>query len=199
MKRLDDDALDQIFRKARTHNKFRPDPIPPSVLRDAWDLARWGPTSSNSNPARVLFVVSPEAKARLEPALSRGNRAKTMAAPATAIFAFDMEFYEKLPKLFLQDDARSWFAGKPDVISFEALRSGTLQAAYFMLAARAIGLDCGPMGGFNRTMTDRIFFEGTSWGSTWRSNFLCNLGIGDPEGLRPRNPRLDFDEACRIL
>lgn len=191
---LSDDALDLIFRSARTHDAFAPEPIDPALLRRVWDLARMGPTSANSQPCRVVFVVSPEAKAKLEPALSRGNRAKTMAAPATAIFAYDLEFYENLHRTFPQSDARGWFAGNEKVIRETAFRNGTLQAAYFIVAARALGLDCGPMSGFDNAKVDQAFFDGTPW----RSNFLCNLGHGTGEKLRPRNPRFAFDEACRI-
>jgi len=192
---IDEAALAQIFRAARTYNHFRDEPVPDALLRAAWDLARMGPTSANCSPARIVFIRSPEAKKRLEPALDEGNRAKTMKAPATAIIAYDMEFYEKLPKLFPHTDARSWFAGKPKAIEVTAFRNGTLQGAYFIIAARAVGLDCGPMSGFSNRKVDEEFFAGTSW----RSNFLCNLGFGDASRLHPRHPRLDFDEACRIL
>ena len=143
---------------------------------------------------RVVFVRSKEAKAKLEPTLSSGNRAKTMAAPATAIFAMDMEFYERLPKMFHDPEARSWFAGKPKTIATTAMRNATLQAAYFIIAARAVGLDCGPMSGFDTTRSMRRFFAGTNY----KSNFICNIGHGDPARLHPRNPRLAFDEACVI-
>lgn len=191
---LSDDSLDLIFRNARTHNAFAPDPIDPVLLRRVWDLARMGPTSANAQPGRIVFVVSPEAKQKLEPALSSGNRAKTMAAPATAIFAYDLEFYEHLGRVYPQTDARSWFVGNDEVIHETAFRNASLQAAYFIVAARALGLDCGPMSGFDKAKVDAAFFTGTSW----RSNFLCNLGHGTGENLRPRNPRFDFDEACRI-
>ena len=188
-------ALDQLFHDARTFNRFRDEPVPDDLLRVAFALARLPPTSANSSPGRIAFVKSPEAKKRLEPALSDGNRAKTMKAPVTAIMAFDMEFYEHLPRLFPHDDARSWFAGKPKAIETTAFRNGTLFGAYFILAARSVGLDCGPMSGFDNEMVDREFFAGT----TWRSNFLINLGFGDASGLHPRNPRFEFDEACKIL
>lgn len=193
--RIADPALRQLFHDARTFNRFRHEPVPDALLHAAWDLARLAPTSANSSPARILFVKSPEAKKRLEPALSDGNRAKTMRAPVTAIFAYDMEFYDHLPRLFPHEDARSWFAGKPDAIEVTAFRNGTLQAAYFILAARAVGLDCGPMSGFDNAKVDAEFFAGTSF----RSNFLCNLGFGDGSDLRPRHPRFAFDEACRIV
>jgi 3-hydroxypropanoate dehydrogenase len=187
-------ALDQIFRTARTHNAFA-GPVGDNDLKAIYDLAKWGPTSGNSCPARFVFVRSPEAKERLRPALSRGNLAKTMAAPVTAIVAYDMEFYEKLPALFPHTDARSWFAGKPEAqIERAAFQGGTLQGAYFIVAARALGFDCGPMGGFDNALVDAAFFPG----GKWKSNFLINLGHGDPARVYPRNPRLPFDEACRI-
>jgi 3-hydroxypropanoate dehydrogenase len=194
MQQLDDAALDLIFRNARTHSHWLDKPVSDDDLRRAYDLARMGPTSANCQPMRVVFVRSAAAKAKLEPALSAGNRAKTMAAPATAIFAMDMEFYEHLPRMFHDPEARSWFAGKPKTIATTAMRNATLQAAYFIIAARAVGLDCGPMSGFDNDKVDAAFFAGTSY----KSNFICNIGHGDPARLHPRNPRLDFDEACRI-
>ena len=193
--RLDDSALDRLFREARTHNGWRDLPVPDALLREAYELARMGPTSANCSPLRIAFVRSPAAKQRLSPFLSSGNRAKTMAAPATAILAYDMAFHERLPELYPFADARSWFAGDEALIATTALRNGSLQGAYFILAARALGLDCGPMSGFDNAGVDAEFFAGTSW----RSNFLCNLGYGDPAALRPRAPRLAFDEACVIL
>ena len=194
MQQLDDAALDLIFRNARTHSHWLDKPVSDDDLRRAYDLARMGPTSGNCQPMRVVFVRSKEAKAKLEPALSSGNRAKTMAAPATAIFAMDMEFYEHLPRMFHDPEARSWFAGKPKAIATNAMRNATLQAAYFIIAARAVGLDCGPMSGFSNDKVDAAFFAGT----TYKSNFLCNLAHGDPAALHPRNPRFAFDEACAI-
>jgi 3-hydroxypropanoate dehydrogenase len=193
--RIDEGALAQIFLEARTYDSFRDEPVPDELLREAWDLARLGPTSANGMPARILFVKSPAAKKRLEPALSEGNRAKTMKAPVTAIMAYDLEFYENLPKLFAHTDARSWFVGKQQAIEVTAFRNGTLLAAYFIVAARAVGLDCGPMSGFDNAEVDAAFFKG----SPWRSNFLCNLGFGDGSDLHPRHPRLEFDEACKIV
>jgi 3-hydroxypropanoate dehydrogenase len=193
--RIDEGALAQIFLEARTYDSFRDEPVPDELLREAWDLARLGPTSANGMPARILFVKSPAAKKRLEPTLSDGNRAKTMKAPVTAIMAYDLEFYEKLPKLFAHTDARSWFVGKKQAIEITAFRNGTLQGAYFIIAARAVGLDCGPMSGFDNAQVDAAFFKG----SPWRSNFLCNLGFGTGSDLRPRHPRLNFDEACKII
>jgi 3-hydroxypropanoate dehydrogenase len=197
---LDAAALDQLFLEARTFAR-NPDPwqareVPDELLRRAWDLARMGPTASNILPMRVAFVRTPEAKARLMPLLDEGNRPKTMAAPVTAIVAMDMKFFDQLPKLNANPDARSWFAHKSEAdLSIVALRNGSLQGAYLMLAARALGLDCGPMSGFDNAGVDAAFFAGTDW----RSNFLINLGYGKRETLPPRGPRLGFDEACRIL
>ena len=191
---LPDSALDQLFRTARTFNAFRDEPVTDVTLHALYDLLKWAPTTMNSNPARFVFLRSAEAKAKLGPALSPGNHDKTMKAPCTAIIAFDLEFYEKLPVLYPYVDSRAAFAGKPEVIKTAAMRNGSLQGAYFILAARALGLSCGPMSGFDNAKVDAAFFEGSSW----RSNFLCNIGIGDPTGLRPRGPRLAFDEACRI-
>ena len=192
---LSDAGLDQIFRQARTHSAWRDAEISDVLLEAVYDLAKMGPTSANCSPLRVLFLRSKEAKERLRPALDAGNVDKTMAAPATAILAYDMEFYEKLPSLFPHGDARSWFAGKAAKIEETAQRNGSLQGAYFIVAARALGIDCGPMSGFDPAKVDAEFLAGTSW----RSNFLCNLGHGDPAQLHPRSPRLDFDEACRLL
>ena len=192
---LSEDALDRLFRKARTFNAFVDQPVTDDVLRQVYDLARMGPTSANSNPARFVFVRSPEAKAMLAPALSPANHEKSMKAPVTAIVAYDLEFHERLPHLFSHVDARSWFTGKPDHIVTTAFRNSTLQGAYFMLAARALGLDCGGMSGFDNAKVDAAFFPD----GKWRSNFLINLGYGDPSKLLPRHPRLSFEEACRIV
>jgi 3-hydroxypropanoate dehydrogenase len=190
-------ALDVLFLQARTHNGWLDKPVDDALLKRAWDLARMGPTSANCSPMRIVFVKSREAKERLMPALMESNRKKTMAAPATAIIGHDSEFYELLPRLFPQTDARSWFAGpgKEEVSAITAFRNGSLQGAYFMLAARAVGLDCGPMSGFDNAAVDREFFPG----GRVKSNFICNLGYGDPARLFPRNPRLEFDEACSIV
>ena len=193
---LDDHALDVLFRTARTYNAFS-GPVTDEDLRRIYDLMKWGPTTANACPARFVFVRSPEAKMKLEPALSDGNRAKTMSAPVTAIIAYDTRFYDMLPTLFPHDQtARSWFAGEAKAKSTEivALRNGSLQGAYFILAARAAGFDCGPMSGFDNAKVDAAFFSD----GRWKSNFLCNIGRGDPASLFPRNPRLAFDEACRI-
>jgi len=192
--RLDAAALDQIFRTARTHRVWTDEPVADETLQALYDLMKWGPTSGNCCPARIVFVKSGDAKERLKPALDAGNVAQTMAAPVTAIVAYDLEFYEQLPKLVPHRDARTPFIGKPELIRTTALQSGTLQGAYLIVAARALGLDCGPMGGFDAARVDRAFFaEGKV-----KSNFLCNLGHGDPAKLHPRAPRLAFDEACRI-
>ncbi|HEY4134505.1 MAG TPA: malonic semialdehyde reductase [Alphaproteobacteria bacterium] len=192
---LDDAALDLLFRDARTHNVWTDRPVSDAELRAAFDLARMGPTSANTSPARYVFVRSAEAKQRLAPALSAGNLEKTMAAPVTVIFGHDLRFYDHLPKLFPHVDARPWFAGAPELIEKTAFRNGTLQGAYFMLAARALGLDCGPMSGFDNAMVDAAFFAGTEV----KSNFICSLGHGDADKLFPRSPRFAFDEVCRIL
>jgi 3-hydroxypropanoate dehydrogenase len=191
---LDASMQDLLFREARTHFKFRDVPVPDALLRQAWDLARMGPTSANCLPARIVFVRSAEAKQRLKPALAPGNVDKTMAAPVTAIVAHDLEFYEKLPVLFPHTDARSWFVGNEAMIQSTAFRNGTLQGAYLILALRGLGLDCGPMSGFDNAKVDEAFFAGTKV----RSNFLINIGHGDSTALFPRGPRLEFDEACRV-
>ncbi|MHB8568943.1 MAG: malonic semialdehyde reductase [Metallibacterium sp.] len=189
-------ALDQIFREARTYNAFLPREISDAQLRAMYDLAKMAPTSANASPARIVFVKSQEAKARLAPTLSEGNRAKTLAAPVTAIVATDHAFYEHLPKLFPHADARSWFAGNQALSEITAFRNGTLQGAYLIIAARALGLDCGPMSGFDNARIDEVFFANT----TFKSNFLINIGYGDASrDLFPRSPRFDFDEVCSIV
>ena len=194
---VNDEALDLIFRAARTTRKFKSDPVTPQMLMAVYDLMRLGPTSGNCCPARILFVVSSDAKERLKPHLEEGNVEKTMKAPATAIVGYDLQYYDKLPKLrptrpnARQDEAKK----SPEVLEEIAFRNGSLQGGYFILAARAIGLDCGPMGGFDNEGVDREFFAGTKV----KSNFLCNLGYGDEPDMRPRAPRLDFDETCKIL
>lgn len=194
MNTLDDKSLDILFRNGRTHSAWLSKPVPDELLKKIYDLAKMGATSANSSPMRVVFVKSKEAKEKLRTVLDAGNVEKTMAAPATAIIGQDMEFYEKLPFLFPHTDARSWFAGKKEKIEIAAFRNSTLQGAYLMLAARALSLDCGPMSGFDNEKMDAIFFAGTSF----RSNFICNLGYGDFSKLYPRSPRLSFDEACKI-
>lgn len=188
-------GLDIIFCLARTHRKWLDRPVEEHTLREAWELAKMGPTSSNCMPLRVIFVRTPEGKARLRPHLDEGNVVQTMAAPLTAIFGQDLEFYEQLPKLVLHVDARAWFVGNQPLVEVTAFRNGTLQAAYFMLAARAVGLDCGPMSGFDNAGVDREFFKGTAV----HSNFLCNLGYGDSSKLWPRAPRLGFDEVMQTV
>src|SRR5262249_32338520 len=195
MATLGDDGLDLLFFKARTHNAWLDKPVDDALLKRIYEIARMGPTSANMSPMRVVFVKSPEAKAKLKSALDAGNVDKTMKAPVTAIISMDVHFYEKLPKLFPHVDAKAWFKDLPDpVLEYIALRNSSLQGAYFMLAARALGLDCGPMSGFNNAMVDQAFFAGT----TIKSNFLCNLAHGDPSKLYPRSPRLSFTEACRV-
>jgi len=192
---LDDTALRQLFLDARTHFAWQDRPISDELLRRLYDLLKMGPTSANSCPARFLFLRTAEAKARLQPALIPGNLDKTMAAPVTVIVAEDLAFYERLPELFPHTDARSWFVGKQGLIEETAFRNSSLQGAYLILAARALGLDCGPMSGFDRAKVDEEFFAGT----TVRSNFLVNLGYGEPSKLFPRSPRLEFDQACQLL
>jgi len=191
---LAEPALRQLFLDARTHNGWTSRPVSDEDIRRLYDLVRFGPTSANSSPARFVFVKSPGAKERLKPFLSAGNRDKTMAAPVTAIIGYDLEFHEKLPKLFPHADARSWFTGNAAKIEETAFRNSSLQGGYLILAARALGLDAGPMSGFDKAGVEREFFPG----ETIRVNFLCNLGYGDPAKLFPRNPRLAFDEACSI-
>jgi 3-hydroxypropanoate dehydrogenase len=191
---LSPDALDQLFRHARTHNGFNGEPVPDETLNALYELMKWGPTGANSCPARIVFVRSAEAKARLRPALAPGNVDKTMAAPVTAIVAYDLEFYEQLPKLFPHADARSWFVGNDALIRQSAALNGALQGAYLIMAARSLGLDCGPMSGFDSAAADAAFFPD----GKIKSFMLVNLGVGDPAKLYPRGPRLAFEEACRI-
>lgn len=192
---LDDRSLDIIFREAHTHSAWLDKPVSDALLHQVYDLMKWAPTSANSSPARIVFVRSAEAKQRLLPAMAPGNADKTRSAPVTAIIAHDTEFYEKLPKLFPQADARSWFAGNQPLIDTTAFRNGTLQGAYLILAARALGLDAGPMSGFDNAKVDKEFFPG----GKIRSNFLVNIGYGDHAKLFPRNPRLPFADAAQIL
>jgi 3-hydroxypropanoate dehydrogenase len=192
---LDDRSLDIIFREAHTHNFWLDKPVSDALLRQIYDLMKWAPTSANCCPGRFVFVRSAEAKQRLLPLMAPGNVEKTRAAPVTVIVGYDLEFYEKLPKLFPQTDARSWFVGNQPLIDTSAFRNGTLQGAYLLIAARALGLDAGPMSGFDNEKVDREFFAGTKV----KSNFVINLGYGDSSKLYPRNPRLPFDEAAQIL
>jgi len=193
---LDAQSLDTIFRRARTHNAIA-GAVSDAQLRELYDLMKWGPTASNTQPGRILFVRSREAKEKLRPALSPGNLDKTMAAPVTAIIAHDLMFYENLPRTFPhRPDAINAFKGEKKKAGNEntAFRNGTLQGAYFIIAARALGLDCGPMSGFDNAKVDAAFFPD----GRWKSNFLVNIGKGDPAKVMPRNPRLTFEEACRI-
>ncbi len=191
---LPDPALDQLFRTARSYNAFGGE-VSDQTLHQLYDLMKLGPTEANTTPARIVFVKSAEAKAKLGPALSEGNYAKTMAAPCVAIVGYDMRFFDQLPYLFPHADAKSWFEGRDEAgLERVALRSSSLQVAYLILAARALGLDTGPMTGFDNAKVDAAFFAGTSV----RSNVLVNLGIGDPASIFPRSPRLPFADACRI-
>jgi 3-hydroxypropanoate dehydrogenase len=191
---LDDRALDQLFRAARTQNKWQDRPVPDAKLQELYELLKWGPTSANSSPARFVFVRTPEGKAKLKEALSAGNTEKTMTAPVTVIVCYDSYFYDKLGQLFPHADAKPWFTSSPEFAEKTAFRNGSLQGAYLMLAARAIGLDVGAMSGFDNAKVDELFLFGTGW----KSNFLVNLGYGDVAGLFPRSPRLSFDEAARL-
>lgn len=192
---LDDAALDTIFRTARTHFSWNGTPVPDEHLHRLYDLLKFGPTSANCSPARFVFLRTQEGRERLLPALSEGNVAKTMAAAVTVIVAFDPNFFDRLPYLFPHADARSWFAGNPELCEETAFRNGTLQGGYLIIAARALGMDVGAMSGFDRATVDREFFAANGW----KSNFLVNLGEGDPSVLFPRTPRLEFDDACLML
>ena len=193
---LGDAGWDLLFRKARTHNGWLNQPVDDATLREIYELTKMGPTSANMSPLRIVFVKSKDAKDKLKPCLSPGNVDKTMAAPVTAILGMDIHFYEHLPKLFPHADAKAWFKDLPEnILEYMALRNSSLQGAYFMLAARSLGLDCGPMSGFDNAKVDAAFFAGTKF----KSNFLCNLGYGDPSKLYPRSPRLTFDEVCSIV
>ena len=194
-KALDEAAFEQLFLEARTQNAWKEGEVSDETLRRLFDIVKMGPTSANCSPARYVFVKSPEAKERLKPHLSGGNLEKTMSAPVTVIIANDMEFYEHLPKLFPHTDAKSWFTPNDDLIRETAFRNATLQGGYMIIAARALGLDCGPMSGFDQAGVDEEFFKGT----TYKSNFLLNLGHGDPSALFPRSPRFEFEEVASIL
>jgi 3-hydroxypropanoate dehydrogenase len=193
--RLDETGLRQLFLDARSHTRWENRPVGDALLRELYDTAKFAPTSANSQPMRLVFVKSRDAKEKLKLALPAANVEKTMTAPVTAIVAHDLEFYEQLPRLMPHVDARSWFAHRPiDEIERAAFQGSAMQGAYLILAARALGLDCGPIGGFDHATVDAAFFPG----GTWKSNFLLNLGYGDLSGIHPRNPRMDFDDACRI-
>ena len=192
---LDNNALKQLFTEARTFSAWQDKTVTTEQLHELYELTKFAPTSTNGSPARFVFVTSPEAKAKLKPALAEGNVAKTMNAPVTVIVAADYDFYEHLPLLFPQTDAKSWFVGNQALIDATAFRNSSLQGAYLIMAARALGLDTGAMSGFDNAAVDAAFFAGTNT----RSNFLINLGYGDVNKLHPRNPRLSFDQAAQIL
>ncbi len=192
---LDDTALDTLFRTARTKNAWTDRPVSDETLRALYDILKLGPTSANCSPARFVFIRTPEAREKLKPALNPGNIDKTMSAPITVIVAHDPLFYENLPKLFPHADARAWFSGNPDLAEETAMRNGTLQGGYLIMAARALGLDVGPMSGFDKDKVDRAFLADHGW----KSNFLINLGYGVAEDLFPRSPRLAFEEACLLV
>jgi 3-hydroxypropanoate dehydrogenase len=187
-------TTEQLFDNARTHNGFAAEPIPEATLRQLYDLVKWGPTSANCSPARFVFVRSAEARERLAACVSPGNQPKVRQAPVTAVIGMDMEFYERLPQLFPHTDARAWFVGKPEMIQATAFRNSSLQGGYLILAARALGLGCGPMSGFDTAKVDAEFWAGTPV----KTNFICTLGHGDPARILPRSPRLSFDETCRL-
>ncbi|MDR3479476.1 MAG: malonic semialdehyde reductase [Burkholderiaceae bacterium] len=195
MTMIDTAAFDTLFRNARTHNGWLDKPVTDAQLQEIYDLLKWAPTSANCSPARIVFVKSAEGKEKLLPCMAPGNVDKTKAAPVTAIIGMDMAFYEKLPQLFPHADAKSWFVGNQPMIDATAFRNSSLQGAYFIVAARAIGLDCGPMSGFDPDKVNAAFFAGTSV----KVNFICNLGYGDPAKLYGRSPRLSFDEACKVV
>jgi 3-hydroxypropanoate dehydrogenase len=194
-KPLNDEALDMLFRKARSHNGWKDIPVSDEQLQQIYELMKWGPTAANSCPARIVFVKSPEAKEKLLACVNPGNVEKCRTAPVVAVIGMDLEFYEFLPKLFPHTDAKSWYVGKPDLIETNAFRNSTLQAAYFMMAVRSLGLDCGPMTGYNADKMNETFFGD----GKVKVNMMCAIGYGDPEKLFPRHPRLDFDEACSII
>lgn len=188
-------TTERLFTEARTQNGYLPTPVPDETLSALYDLLKWGPTAANSCPARFVFVRSAEARERLLAGMAPGNVAKVQQAPVTVIIGMDMAFYERLPQLFPHTDARAWFVGKPAMIESTAMRNSSLQGAYLIMAARALGLDCGPMSGFDAAKLDAAFWAGTAV----RTNFVCTLGHGDPTKLMPRSPRLTFAEACQLV
>jgi 3-hydroxypropanoate dehydrogenase len=196
-RKLDDQALDILFREARTFDDFEDRPVPDALLQEVYDLARMAPTSANCQPMRILFLTSPESRDRLAPALSSTNRDKTLKAPVTAIIAYDLAFPATLSKLYRVPGAEHWFSGD-GLIQETAFRNSSLQGAYFILAARSLGLDVAPMSGFDNAQVDAAFFSNGDFKS-WRSNFICNLGYGDPTGLPARDPRPEFSDACAVL
>jgi 3-hydroxypropanoate dehydrogenase len=193
--KVQDAALDVLLRKARSHGDFTDQPVGEDLLRQAHDLMKWGPSSANSQPARFLYLRSPESREKLRPALSATNRDKTLKAPLVAIVAYDTRFWEHLPRMFHNPEAINWFRDKGAHTETTAFRNGTLQGAYYLLALRAVGLDCGAMSGFDNAKADAAFFPD----GRLKSNFLVNIGYGTGKGIVPRNPRLAFEEACRIL
>lgn len=192
---LNDTALNTLFLQAHTQQGWREQDVSDAQLQQIYDLMKWGPTSANCSPARIVFVKSPQAKEKLLACMNAGNIEKTRTAPVTAIIGMDMEFYEKLPQLFPHTDARSWFAGNQPLIDATAMRNSSLQGGYFIMAARAVGLDCAPMSGFNADKMNEAFFAGTSV----KANFVCSIGYGDSSKVHARGPRLSFDEACKII
>ena len=188
-------STEQLFDHARTHNGFSAEPVAEASLRQLYELMKWGPTSANCSPARIIFVTTPQAREKLLAGMAPGNVEKTRSAPVTAIIGMDMAFYDKLPVLFPQTDARSWFVGKKEFADTSAFRNSSLQGGYFILAARALGLGCGPMSGFHSAQMDAAFWAGT----TVKTNFICTLGHGDASKIFPRNPRLPFEEACSLV
>ncbi|AGH83487.1 MULTISPECIES: malonic semialdehyde reductase [Ralstonia solanacearum species complex] len=195
MPTLEPSVLDQLFHEARTHNVWLDNPVDDELLHTLYDTVKYGPTAANSTPARFVFVKSAAAKEQLVPCMSAGNQEKTRQAPVTVIVAYDTQFHEQLPKLFPHVDARSWYAGDQARINAAALMNSSLQGGYLVIAARALGLDCGPMGGFDADKVNATFFPD----GQWKVNFICNLGYGDTSKVHPRNPRLTFEEACRVL
>ena len=187
-------TTEQLFDNARTHNGFKPEPIPEATLRQLYDLLKWGPTSANCSPARFIFVSSPEGKEKLLGGMSPGNQDKTRSAPVSVVIGMDMAFFEKLPQLFPHADAKSWFVGNQPMIDATAFRNSSIQGGYLIVAARSLGLDCGPMSGFDAAKIDAAFWAGTSV----KTNFVCNLGHGDASKLFARSPRLSFEEACSV-
>ena len=187
-------TTDQLFTQARTQNGYLDRAVPDSTLQALYELLKWGPTSANCSPARFVFVRSADAKARLAACVSPGNQPKVMSAPVTAIIGMDMAFYEQLPQLFPHTDARAWFVGNTALIESTAMRNSSLQGAYLMMAARALGLGCGPMSGMDLAKVDAAFWAGTAV----KTNFICTLGHGDPAKVLPRSPRLSFEQACQF-
>lgn len=196
---LSDAVLDQLFREARTRYAWSDRPVPETTIQALYDLLKWAPTSANGQPGRFLFITSDEAKAKLEPLLIPDNVEKTMSAPVICLIGYDLGFYDHLPEQFPHTDAKSWFEGNDALIEETAMRNGSLQGAYLMLAARSLGLDVGPMSGFDRQGATAAFFEGRPGFERCHANFLCNIGYGTDEKLFPRGPRLPFETACAVI